>query len=52
VAEGLVSQPVQLPNGNLVIPQRVTAADGTIGDRFVEIAPDHPDYKEWLKFVK
>ena len=42
----------RLPNGNLLVPQRAEAADGTIGDAWFEIAKDHPDYARnnaWLE---
>lgn len=52
MAEGFVSDPVRLPNGNLVVPQTMTGEDGLTGDRFVEITPDHPEYEAWLPFVE
>ncbi len=43
----------KLPNGNLMVPQRVTDADGTItGDVLVEIGPQHPEYRRWLDWMK
>lgn len=40
----------KLENGNLLIPRRAEADDGTIGDGQEEIGPDHPDYLTWLSF--
>jgi len=43
----------RLPNGNLMVPQRVTDAEGTItGDVLVEIGPQHPEYRHWLDWMK
>ena len=40
----------RLPNGNLLVPVRAESDDGTIvGDAWVEIGPDHPEYASWLK---
>ncbi len=43
----------RLPNGNLMVPQRVTdAEDTTTGDVLVEIGPQDPEYRRWLDWVK
>lgn len=45
-------QPQQLQNGNLLVPQRVTDAEGKItGDVLVEIGPDAPEYQRWLDWM-
>lgn len=41
----------RLPNGNLLVPKRAQADDGTVGEAWEEIAPDHPDYKTYLKEI-
>ena len=36
---------IRLPNGNLNVPQTAIGNDGRlIGDAYVEISPQHPDY--------
>src|SRR5262245_19734469 len=43
----------RLPNGNLLVPGRVTNAEGTItGDTAVEIGPDNASYQHWLDWLK
>jgi hypothetical protein len=43
----------RLPNGNLLVPQRVTDAEGKItGDVLVEIGPQDPEYRRWLDWMK
>jgi hypothetical protein len=39
----------RLRNGNLLVPRRAEAEDGTIGDGWEEITPEHPDYEPYLK---
>jgi hypothetical protein len=41
----------RLPNGNLLVPRRAEADDGTIGDAWFEIGPEHPDYQRQLEDV-
>ena len=41
-------RPERLANGNLLVPMRAEADDGTVGDGMVEIGPDHPDFAAWL----
>ena len=48
---GYLSVPQQLPNGNLLVPKRIEADDGTIGDTLVEIAPDDPMFDTWQQFL-
>jgi hypothetical protein len=43
--------PRRLPTGNLVVPMRAEADDGTIGDAVVEIGPDHPDFAAWDAYL-
>lgn len=36
---------IRLPNGNLLVPEAVTASQGrVVGDAYVEIGPADPDY--------
>jgi len=36
---------IRLPNGNLLVPEAVTADQGrVVGDAYVEIGPADPDY--------
>ncbi len=36
---------IRLPNGNLLAPESAVAADGQVlGDAYVEVGPDDPDY--------
>jgi len=42
----------RLPNGNLLVPARAEAEDGTIGDGMMEIGPEHPDFERWQEFVE
>jgi hypothetical protein len=38
-----------LIDGKLMVPKRAESEDGgTIGDTWVEVPPDHPDYANWL----
>ena len=39
----------RLPNGNLLVPHRAEAPDGTIGDAMFEIGPDDPGWSNWMK---
>lgn len=41
-------RPRLLASGHLLVPVRLEADDGTIGDGLQEIGPDHPDYPAWL----
>ncbi len=42
-------QVIRLPNGNLRVPQSAISADGrVVGDAYVEIGPDDPDYERLL----
>jgi len=40
--------PDDLPTDRLLIPVRLEAPDGTLGDGVQEIKPDHRDYAAWL----
>lgn len=45
--------PYRLGNGNLMVPMTAVSEDGrTVGDGFVEITPEHPDWGEWLAEVE
>ncbi|MQA84900.1 MAG: hypothetical protein GEV03_09825 [Streptosporangiales bacterium] len=40
---------VRLPNGDLRVPQSALSADGRVlGDAYVEIGPDDPEYERLL----
>jgi hypothetical protein len=40
---------IRLPNGNLRVPQSSVSDDGrTIGQGYIEIGPDDPDYQRLL----
>lgn len=40
---------IRLPNGDLRVPQSALSADGRVlGDAYVEIGPDDPDYERLL----
>jgi hypothetical protein len=41
-----------LPNGNLLVPQRAEADDGTVGDGMDEITPQHPEYARWCEYIR
>jgi hypothetical protein len=41
-----------LPNGNLYVPLRAEAADGTIGDGMAEIDPTHAQYASWYAYLR
>lgn len=41
-------RPRRLASGNLLVPVRLEADDGTIGDGLQEIGPNHPDFAAWL----
>jgi hypothetical protein len=37
---------IRLPNGNLLVPRSAASDDGAIiGDAYIEIGPDDPDYE-------
>ena len=39
----------RLENGKLLVPKRAESEDGqTVGDTWVELPPDHPDYAGML----
>ena len=40
-----------LDNGNLLIPVRVEADNGIIGDAMIEVKPDSEQFKQWLPFL-
>ena len=42
---------IKLDNGKLLIPMRAEGDNGLIGDGFIEIDADHPDYGEWLDSI-
>ena len=44
--------PRKLANGGLLIPVRLEAEDGTIGDDVAEIGPDHPEFQKWMTWLK
>jgi len=35
---------IRQANGHLLVPEYAISTDGLIGDAYVEIRPDHPDY--------
>ncbi|SDG44180.1 hypothetical protein SAMN05421505_104163 [Sinosporangium album] len=40
---------IRLTDGTLRVPQSLTAPDGrVIGNAFIELTPDDPDYERWL----
>lgn len=40
---------IRLPNGNLRVPQSAVTPDGeVIGDAYVEVGPDDPEYERLL----
>ncbi|MFI6481469.1 hypothetical protein ACIBH1_26300 [Nonomuraea sp. NPDC050663] len=40
---------IRLADGTLRVPQSVTSEDGRlIGNAYVELAPDDPDYDKWV----
>lgn len=40
---------IRLADGTLRVPQSVTSEDGRlIGNAYVELAPDDPDYDRWV----
>jgi hypothetical protein len=38
----------KLDGGQLLIPMRAEGPNGELGNGWVRIGPDHPDYKRWL----
>jgi hypothetical protein len=44
-------QPIELPNGNLLIPARAEGPDGMIGDGVREIGPDDPEFQGLVGLV-
>jgi hypothetical protein len=36
---------IQLANGNLLVPEYAISEDGTLGEAYVEIGPEHSDYE-------
>lgn len=40
-------RPKRLPNGNLLVPVRLEAEDGTLGDGVVEIDHSDPEFEAW-----
>jgi len=38
-------------NGDLTVPMRAEAEDGTIGDGMVRITANHPDYAAWREYL-
>jgi hypothetical protein len=36
---------IRLSTGNLLVPEYAVGRGGLIGDAYVEIGPDHPDYQ-------
>ena len=44
--------PRKLYNGNLLIPVTAKGPNGELGDGFIEIGPDHPEYETWLAAVE
>ncbi|MEV0228430.1 hypothetical protein [Nonomuraea sp. NPDC050786] len=40
---------IRLADGTLRVPQSLTSEDGRlIGNAYVEVQPDDPDYEQWL----
>lgn len=46
---GKVMRAYKLPNGNLLIPKRAEG-DGVIGDGSDEVAPNSPEYQQWMRW--
>lgn len=44
--------PRRLENGNLVIPIRVTAENGAIGDAIKEISSADPEWERWDTYAR
>jgi hypothetical protein len=44
-------QAYRLPNGNLMVPRRAQG-EGVLGDAWVEVGPDDPDYKKWTDYFE
>jgi hypothetical protein len=41
---------IRLADGTLRVPQSLTSEDGRlIGNAYVDLAPDDPDYDKWLQ---
>ena len=45
-------QPIELPNGNLLIPARAEGPDWMIGDAVREIGPDDPEFQVWSDWLR
>lgn len=45
-------KPILQPGGALLVPVRVEAQDGTLGDALVLLRPGDPDYAAWLRELR
>ena len=50
-AKGEQVNAYELKNGNLLVPFRAEAPDGTIGDGAIEVKPGTKEYEQWKPFA-